>query len=81
MPSSAKKLIDVLDDMNWKESTTNQMVIDKLDRLIKLIYGVEEYNDDADFVSNIMEALIENPTLRITKLEVERCNRLWKQYQ
>ena len=81
MPSSAKKLIDVLDDMNWKESTTNQMVIDKLDRLIKLIYGVEEYNDDADFVSNIMEALIENPTLRITKPELEKCNRLWKQYK
>ena len=81
MSTTSKKLIDVLDEMNWKESTTNQMVIDKLDRLIKLIYGVEEYNDDADFVSNIMEALIENPTLRITKLEVERCNRLWKQYQ
>ena len=81
MPTKRNKLIDVLDDMNWKESTTNKMVIDKLDRLIKLIYGVEEYNDDADFVSNIMEALIENPTLRITKLEVERCNRLWKQYQ
>ena len=26
------KLIDVLDEMNWKESTTNQMVIDKLER-------------------------------------------------
>ena len=81
MPTKRNKLIDVLDDMNWKESTTNKMVIDKLDRLIKLIYGVEEYNDDADFVSNIMEALIENPTLRITKPELEKCNRLWKQYK
>ena len=81
MPTKRNKLIDVLDDMNWKESATNKMVIDKLDRLIKLIYGVEEYNDDADFVSNIMEALIENPTLRITKPELEKCNRLWKQYK
>ena len=79
MPS--KKLIDVLDEINWKESTTNKMVVEKLDRLARLIYGVGEYNEDVDFVSNIMEALIENPTLRITKLEVERCNRLWKQYQ
>ena len=37
MPSSAKKLIDVLDDMKWKESTTNQMVIDKLERLARHI--------------------------------------------
>ena len=50
----ATKLIDVLDEMNWKESTTNQMVIDKLERLARLIYGVDEYNDDADFVSKIM---------------------------
>ena len=76
-----KPLIDVLDEMNLKEDTTNQMVIDKLDRLSKLIYGVDEYNDDVDFVSTIMEDLIESPHHRITELEIERCNRLWKQYQ
>ena len=81
MPTKRNKLIDVLDDMNWKESTTNKMVIDKLDRLIKLIYGVEEYNDDADFVSNIMEDLIQSPHKRITKLQIEKCNRLYKQYK
>ena len=79
MPS--KKLVDVLDEMNWKESTTNQMVIDKLERLARLIYGVDEYNDDADFVSKIMEDLIESPHKRITKLEIERCNNLFKQYK
>ena len=79
MPS--KKLIDVLDEMNWKETTTNKMVIDKLERLARLIYGVDEYNDDADFVSKIMEDLIEKPYHRITKLQIEKCNRLFKQYK
>ena len=81
MPTKAKKLIDVLDEMNWKESTTNKMVVDKLDKLAKLIYGVDKYNDDVDFVSTIMEDLIESPHHRITKLEIEKCNRLYKQYK
>ena len=81
MPTKAKKLIDILDEMNWKESTTNKMVVEKLDRLAKLIYGVDEYNDDVDFVSTIMEDLIESPHHRITKLEIEKCNRLFKQYR
>ena len=79
MPS--KKLIDVLDEMNWKESTTNKMVVDKLDKLARLIYGISEYNEDADFVSTIMEDLIESPHHRITKLEIKRCNNLYKQYK
>ena len=79
MPS--KKLIDVLDEMNWKESTTNNMVVEKLDRLVRLIYGVDEYNDDVDFVSTIMEDLIESPHKRITRLEIEKCNNLYKQYK
>ena len=79
--SGSKKLIDVLDEMNWKESTTNKMVVEKLDTLSRLIYDVDEYNEDVDFVSTIMEDLIESPHHRITKLEIEKCNRLWKQYQ
>ena len=81
MPTKRNKLIDVLDDMNWKESTTNKMVVEKLDRLAKLIYGVDEYNDDVDFVSTIMEDLIQSPHHRITKLEIEKCNNLYKQYK
>ena len=77
----ATKLIDVLDEMNWKESTTNKMVVEKLDRLARLIYGVSEYNEDVDFVSTIMEDLIESPHHRITKLEIKRCNNLYKQYK
>ena len=75
------KLIDIIDEMNWKEDATNKMVINKLDRLTKLIYGVDEYNEDVDFVSTIMEDLIESPHKRITKLEIEKCNRLYKQYK
>ena len=79
--SGSKKLIDVLDEMNWKETTTNKMVTEKLSRLSRLIYDTDGFNDDADFVSTIMEDLIESPHKRITKLEIEKCNRLYKQYK
>ena len=79
--NKATKLIDIIDEMNWKETTTNKMVTEKLDRLSKLIYDTDGYNDDADFVSKIMEDLIESPHHRITKLEIEKCNRLYRQYQ
>ena len=79
--NKAKKLIDIIDEMNWKETTTNKMVTEKLSRLARLIYDVDKYNDDADFVSKIMEDLIELPRKRITRIEIEKCNRLWKQYQ
>ena len=77
----AKKLIDIIDEMNWKESITNKMVVEKLDKLAKLIYSVDDYNKDVDFVSTIMEDLIQSPHHRITKLEIERCNNLYKQYK
>ena len=76
-----KKLIDVLDEMNLKEDTTNQMVIDKLEKLAKVIFDVDKHSDDISFVSTIMEDLIETPHKRITKLEIEQCNRLFKQYK
>ena len=79
MPS--KKLIDVLDEMNLKEDTTNQMVIDKLNQLCHLIFGVDNKCPDLEFVDTILEDLIESPHKRITKIEIEKCNRLWKQYQ
>ena len=79
MPS--KKLIDIIDEMNWKETTTNKMVTEKLSRLSKLIFDIDGFNDDADFVSKIMEDLIESPHHRITKLEIEKCNNLFKQYK
>ena len=83
MPGS-KKLIDIIDEMNLKEDTTNKMVVDKLSRLAKLILDVDKINmtnSDLTFVNNMMEDLIEKPYHRITKLQIEKCNNLYKQYK
>ena len=77
----ATKLIDVLDEMNLKEDATNTMVVGKLNRLVKLIFDVDDYNEDVQFISTIIEDLIESPHHRITKLEIEKCNNLYKQYR
>ena len=79
--NKAKKLIDILDEMNLKEDTTNKMVIEKLEKLARAIFDVNKYSDDVQFVSNIIEGLIELPRKRITKLQIEKCNRLYKQYK
>ena len=78
---SSKKLIDILDEMNLKEDTTNTMVVGKLNRLVSRIFEVNKYSDDVQFISTIIEGLIESPHKRITKLEIERCNNLYKQYK
>ena len=80
MPGS-KKLIDIIDEMNLKEDATNTMVVGKLNRLASLMFDVDKYSDNVQFVSTIIEDLISSPHHRITELEIERCNRLWKQYQ
>ena len=80
MPGS-KKLIDIIDEMNLKEDATNTMVVGKLNRLVSRIFEVNKYSDDVQFVSTIIEDLIQSPHHRITKLEIERCNNLYKQYK
>ena len=79
MPS--KKLIDILDEMNLKEDTTNKMVVDKLQMLSELIFRRDNTSPDLQFVDTILEDLISSPHHRITKLEIERCNNLYKQYK
>ena len=81
MPTKSKKLIDIIDEMNLKEVTTNGMVIDELEKLAKLMFDVDKYSDDVQFVSTIVEDLISSPHHRITKLEIEKCNNLYKQYK
>ena len=76
-----KKLVDIMDEMNLKEDDINNMVVGKLNKLAQLIFNVDKYNDDVQFVSTIMEDLIQSPHKRITKLEIERCNNLYKQYR
>ena len=79
MPS--KKLKDVLDEMNLKEDTANKMVVEKLEKLAKLIFDVDKHSVDIAFVTTIMEDLVESSHHRITKLEIEKCNNLYKQYK
>jgi len=79
MPS--KKLIDILDEMNLKEDTTNKMVVDKLQMLSELIFRRDNTSPDLQFVDTILEDLIVSPHHRITKLEIKRCNNLYKQYK
>ena len=79
--SRAKKLIDIIDEMNLKEDATNTMVVGKLNRLASLMFDVGEYDDNVQYVSDIIESLIESPHKRITKLQIEKCNRLYKQYK
>ena len=80
MPGS-KKLIDIIDEMNLKEDATNTMVVGKLNKLVSIIFEVDDYSEDVQFVSTIIEDLISSPHHRITKLEIERCNNLFKQYK
>ena len=80
MPGS-KKLIDIIDEMNLKEDATNTMVVGKLNKLVSLIFERDKYSDDVQFISTIIEDLISSPHHRITKIEIERCNNLYKQYK
>jgi len=79
--NKAKKLIDIIDEMNLKEDTTNEMVVGKLNKLAQRIFKINKYSDDVQFVSAIIEDLIESPHHRITKLQIEMCNNLYKQYK
>ena len=92
MPGS-KKLIDIIDEMNLKEDTTNKMVVDKLNRLAQLIFNTNREvlgdpaethekwvsNPDLIFVNHLLEEIIEGK--KIVRPELERCNRLYKQYK
>jgi len=79
--NKAKKLIDIIDEMNLKEDTTNTMVVGKLNKLSQRIFKINKYSDDVRLVSDIIEDLIESPHHRITKLQIEMCNNLYKQYK
>ena len=77
----ATKLIDIIDEMNLKEDDINNMVVGKLNRLASIMFDVGEYDDNVQYVSDIMEDLIEHPHTRITRFEIEKCNNLYKQYK
>ena len=77
----ATKLIDILDEMNIKGDTITKMVVEKLQKLSEIIFEKDNKSPDLQFVDTILEDLIESPHKRITRLEIERCNNLYKQYK
>ena len=78
MPGS-KKLIDILDEMNFKESDVRHRVQRKLDRLASLIFDVDRKSSELIFVNHLLEEIINGK--KIVRSELEKCNRLFKQYK
>jgi hypothetical protein len=77
----SKRLIDVLDDFNNKDEIQD-MVIEKLKKLYNLIITSDIYKyKDSEFVAPILNDLIQYPERRITKLEIQECNRLYRKYR
>ena len=76
-----KRLIDVLDEFGGKDEVQD-MVIGKLKKLYNLIITSSKYEDkDSEFVAPILNDLIRFPDGRITKLEIQECNRLYRKYR
>ena len=78
MPGS-KKLIDILDEMNMKESDTRHRVQRKLDKLASLIFEIDRKSSELIFVNHLLEELISGK--EIVRPELEKCNRIYKQYK
>ena len=76
-----KKLIDIIDEMNMKEANIKDRVVNKLDKLANLIFDTEGTCANLIFVNSLMEEAIETNCKNVTKPELEKCNRLYKQYK
>ena len=89
----SNRLVDILDDEK-KVADMNenyhyrQSVLPRLEKLRKLIWdenipGItnDEQDNDLNFVQDLKGDLNDNPQHRITKLEMEHCNKLWKKYK
>ena len=73
------KLIDILDEMNMKESDTRHRVQRKLDKLASLIFDIDRKSSELIFVNHLLEELINGK--EIVRPELEKCNRIYKQYK
>ena len=58
---SGKKLIDVLDEMNLKEDTTNEMVVGKLNKLAQRIFKINKYSDVYNDIEKEDERNLQTP--------------------
>ena len=89
----SNRLIDILDDEKKVDNMNEnyhyrQSVFPRLEKLRKLIWdenipGItnDEQDKDLNFVQDLKGDLNDNPHHRITKLELEECNKLWKKYK
>ena len=74
-----KPLIDILDEMNLREDKVKENLIEKIERLANLIFDINGTNAELVFVNTLLEEIIEGK--KIVRPELERCNRLFKQYK
>ena len=74
-----KKLIDIIDEMNFKENKVKDKIIGKLDKLASLIFDVDRKSSELIFVNHLLEELISGK--EIVRPELEKCNRIYKQYK
>ena len=89
----SNRLIDILDDEKKVDGMNSnyhyrQSVLPRLEKLRKLIWNEDipgitndEQDEDLNFVQDLKGDLNDNPQHRITKLEMEKCNQLWKKYK
>ena len=89
----SNRLIDILDDEKKVDNMNEnyhyrQSVFPRLEKLRKLIWdenipGItnDEQDKELNFVQDLKGDLNDNPQHRITKLEMEHCNKLWKKYK
>ena len=89
----SNRLIDILDDEKKVDNMNEnyhyrQSVFPRLEKLRKLIWdenipGItnDEQDKDLNFVQDLKGDLNDNPQHRITKLEMKKCNKLWKRYK
>ena len=76
---SSKKLIDIIDEMNMKEGDVRYRVQRKLNKLDSLIFEVDRKSSELIFVNHLLEEIINGK--EIVRPELEKCNRLYKQYK
>ena len=78
-----KKMTDLKDDTAYLKSVGPRLV--KLQNLIcdEIIPGItnDEQEKDLDFIKTLRNELHDNPHYRITSIEMEHCNKLWKKYK
>ena len=75
--SSSKKLIDIIDEMNLKETT----ILDKFNKLLKTILSFNPSIDNVDmrWVEERINRINQNVKL-ITKRDLKNANTIWKKW-